>query len=309
MTKTSKTIVFFGNERLATGVTTSAPVLRSLIKDGYQVSAVIANYEPSLSRSARDLEIAAIAQAHDIPVHLPRKISDVTHVIHQLKPDVGVLVAYGKIIPQSVINQFPYGIINVHPSLLPKHRGPTPIESVILSGEPETGVSIMQLEAAMDAGPVFTQQRHSLSGAESKQQLADDLAGIGSQLILDTLSAVLQGTASPKAQNSIAATYDKILTKADGIIDWTKPAGQLEREVRAFLEWPKSRATIAGKDVVITAAQVTTDNGTSGDILVKDKQLLVHCGKGSLRILRLIPAGKKEMTAESFINGHKNLLK
>src|SRR5438128_402621 len=139
MTKTSKTIVFFGNERLATGVTTSAPVLAALIKTGYKVAAVVTNYEVGTSRKSRDLEIAEIAKTNNIPLLIPDKLIEIKDQLSKFGASVAVLVAYGKLVPQEVIDIFPKGIVNIHPSLLPRHRGPTPIETAILEGDSKTG--------------------------------------------------------------------------------------------------------------------------------------------------------------------------
>ncbi|MGC1176964.1 MAG: methionyl-tRNA formyltransferase, partial [Candidatus Saccharimonadales bacterium] len=153
MKKTSKKIVFFGNERLATGVTTEVWTLRQLLEEGYVIAAVVvAQKNTGPSRSARPLEIVALAEKHHIPVLSPEKPADIAEKLQAFGADIGVLVAYGKIVPQSVIDIFPAGIVNIHPSLLPKHRGPTPIESAILNGDEETGVSLMKLTAQMDTG-------------------------------------------------------------------------------------------------------------------------------------------------------------
>jgi methionyl-tRNA formyltransferase len=308
MKKTSKTVVFFGNERLATGVSTTAPTLQALIKAGYHVAAVVANFERAVSRSARDLEIAAIAEQHGIPVLLPNKPADIADELRAFNADAAVLVAYGKIVPQSVIDRFSGGILNIHPSLLPLHRGPTPLESVILDGSTETGVSVMQLAAKMDAGPVFAQRTVPLTGKETKQELADRLISIGANMIIDVLPTVLDGSANPKPQHDAVATYDNLIDKTVGVIDWTKSAAQLERQIRAYAVWPKSHTQLAGKDVAITSAKIIKQSGAPGQISINGTSLIVHCGQDSLEITSLTPAGKKEMTAESFINGHKELL-
>lgn len=302
-------LVFFGNERLATGVSTTAPTLRALINGGYRVTAVVSNFERPKSRSARDLEVAEVAQRHNIPVLLPKKLAEIQDDLKALQAEVGVLVAYGQIVPQSVIDLFPRGIINIHPSLLPLHRGPTPIESVILAGETTTGVSIMQLSAKMDEGPVFAQSEVLLTGDETKQALADQLLTIGGQMIIDLLPSILSGTLAPKPQVG-EPTYDQLITKADGQIDWQKPAEQLAREIRAFAGWPRSQTTLVGYSVVITKAHVAPFNHPpatpgSADITAEPGIIIVECGRGSLGIERLIPAGKKEMTAGDFVNGHK----
>jgi methionyl-tRNA formyltransferase len=155
MTNTSKTILFFGNERLVSGLSsTDAPILSGLIEQGYNVAAVISHHSESRSRKNRPLEVAAIAEAHGIPVLTPDRPADIYDELAFFHADAAVLSAYGRIVPQKIIDLFPLGIINIHPSLLPKYRGPTPIESAVVNGDKETGVSIMSLSAEMDAGPV-----------------------------------------------------------------------------------------------------------------------------------------------------------
>jgi methionyl-tRNA formyltransferase len=225
--------------------------------------------------------------------------------IRNFKADIGVLVAYGQIVPQEIIDVFPRGIVNIHPSLLPKHRGSIPIEGVILNGEHITGVSLMALSAKMDAGPIYAQEKVVLIGNETKAQLARKFSKIGQDLLLDNLPAILDGTLEPRPQNDTEATYDKQITKQDGIIDWHKPALQLEREVRAYEGWPRSRTKLGGKDIVITKAHIAEGSGTPGEIWRQNKTLGIFTSEGVLVVDSLIPSGKKEMTAESFLAGYQ----
>lgn len=311
-------LVFFGNERLATGVTTTAPTLKALINAGHKVVAVVSNYERGTSRNARELEIQAVAEKHGIPVLLPENPADIIDQLKNFNADVAVLVAYGRIVPQNIIDVFPKGIINIHPSLLPMHRGPTPIESVILDGSAATGVSVMQLVKAMDAGPVFMQTQVELSGTETKQELADHLLEIGGKMIIELLPGILDGSVLAKPQNDSTATYDKMITKEDGRIDWTKSAEFLEREIRAYAEWPKSYTTLAGIDLIVTKVHVVLGQSEPiGKIfkvaaenmdLDNNGLLFAQTAEELLAIDFLKPAGKKEMTAKEFIAGYgKNL--
>ncbi len=305
MKQTSEPIVFFGNERIATGVTTTTPILRSLLEAGYPIAAVVANHEAARSRNARSLEVAALAAEYDIPVLLPERPKDILEELRSYGAVAGVLVAYGRIIPQSVIDIFPRGIINIHPSLLPKHRGPTPLESVILDGSAVTGVSIMELAKEMDAGPVYAQSEYELTGTETKQQLADDLSEIGSAMLLEILPGILDGSVVALPQGHDAATYDKLISRNDGVLDCTKPAAILEREVRAYAQWPKSRLRLGTTDVVVTAAAVAElGKATPGKLMPEKKRLFIGTGQDWLEVLRLKPAGKAEMTAEAFLNGY-----
>jgi methionyl-tRNA formyltransferase len=313
-------IIFFGNERLATGVTTTAPTLQTLIDTGYDVVAVVSHYERSKSRNARKLEIAAVAETHKIPLLLPEKPADIIDELQAYNATLGVLVAYGKIVPQRVIDVFPRGIVNIHPSLLPLHRGPTPLESVILEGATETGVSIMALAQAMDAGPVYDQTRLTLRGNETKQELADLLIGHGKNLLTEALPGIIDGSLPGQPQDDGQATYDALISKEDGEMDFSKPALQLEREIRAYAEWPKSRTTIAGKEVVVTAGHVldpgAADNfgnysnhkPTSEPFATADGKIGLPTADSILAVDMLKPAGKQEMTAAAFLTGYGHLL-
>jgi len=298
-------ILFFGNERLGTGLATTAPTLRALIEADYKITGVVvAQNEIGKSRQQREQEVVQLANQHGIPVFAPSKLADIADDLSAMKADVAVLVAYGKIVPQSIIDIFPNGIVNIHPSLLPKHRGPTPIESVIKNGESETGVSLMQLAAKMDAGPVYAQQTITLTGNETKQALADQLQLLGTKMLLQNLHAILDGSLTPTEQDDTIATYDQKISKADSILDFNKSANDLERHIRAYAGWPRTRTTINDIEVIITSSHISHTNGTSGSLWLENRQLGIHCNKGTLIIDSLIPVGKKEMSAQAFLAGY-----
>ena len=303
-------LIFFGNERLATGVRTTAATLESLVKAGYEIAAVVSNFERGQSRSARALEIAEVAEAHHIPVLLPDKPTDILDQLRSFEATAAILVAYGRIVPQSIIDIFPRGIINIHPSLLPLHRGPIPIESVILDGSTETGVSLMSLTKAMDAGPVYGQSKVSLDGTETKQALADKLLDIGGSMLIELLAGILNGAIVAQPQDEAQATYDKLITKDAGLIDWQKSAQQLAREIRAYAEWPKSRTVLGGKEVIITQAHAhpnesASDEPGSSSVGKQSGTIMVNTGAGVLCVGRLKPAGKPEMSAAAFLAGNQ----
>lgn len=303
----SKKILFFGNERLATGVTTKTPVIKSLLKAGYEIAAIIiAPLKDNPSRSKRQLEIVQVAQEHAIPLLEIDSLKNELDSLKQYNATIGILVAYGKIVPQSIIDMLPKGIINLHPSLLPKHRGPTPVESVILAGETLTGVSLMQLVAAMDAGPVYDQVNLEINGRMDKQQLADQLGAIGAERLIKLLPAILSGQAIPKAQDDNTATYDHKISQDNAKLDFTKPADLLVREVTAFYGWPRSRAIINNQPVVITQAHALSDLSTSqpGKIWLQDNNWGFETSDGVLIIDKLIPAGGKEMSGADYLRGH-----
>lgn len=301
----SKRIVFFGNERLGIGLGTKVPVLRALLANDYEIAAVIvAQNGGSKSRNNRSLEIEEVADANGIPVLSPNNLEDIKSDLVNMRAKAGVLIAYGKIIPKNIIDIFPRGIINIHPSLLPLHRGPIPIESVILNNEKETGVSLMQLTDKMDAGPVYAQEKINLSGTEYKDELAEKLVNLGSKLLIEKLPYVLNGTLEPVKQNSSLATYDKLIKKSDGELDFTKTASDLERQVRAFVGWPRSKANIGSNEIIVTRAHVTKASGTPGTLYFEGDYFGVHCQENTLIIDTLIPAGKKEMSGSEFLLGY-----
>lgn len=307
--KTSSNLIFFGNERLSTGFTPNgAPVLESLLAAGYTISAVVANYEQGRSRNARELEVAAVAKAHNIPVLLPKKLRDIRDELAAYNAQAGILVAYGKIIPQSIIELFPKGIVNIHPSLLPLYRGPTPIEQALLDNPAETGVSIMALAKEMDAGPIYAQVHIPLSGDETKQALTEKLLFAGRDLLLEQLPYILEG-ALPTPQIESDATYCQLISKTDGNLHFDEPASVLERKIRAFATWPQTRASLHLADgtelpVIITQATVKSLQLPNGTLQIDKNELLVGTTKNTLSISRLKVPGKKEMTAADFIRGY-----
>jgi len=297
MTHTSKTIVFFGTDEF------SAVSLRELIERGFTIGAVVTKPD---SRKGRGRELQAslvkqIALENNIPVWQPLKMVEIAESIEALntsgeKP-TGVLVSYGKIIPQPIIDLFEPGIINVHPSLLPKYRGPSPVESAILHGDTETGVSIMQLSAAMDAGPVYKQVFFSLNDTETAPELEQKLAALGAQELVTILPSIMNGTLQPEPQDDSIASYCKLLSKDDSILDpTTVTAEQAERQVRAYLAYPKTKVTIAGHLVVVTKAHLTSESASILDVQCSDGRFL--------SIDELIGPSGRVMNAKAFLNGY-----
>lgn len=298
MTHTSKTILFFGTDDF------SAVSLHELIERGFRIGAVITKPD---SRKGRGRELQAplvkqIADEHGIDVWQPEKMSEITKKIKALTEEngekpAGVLVSYGKIIPQSIINLFEPGIINVHPSLLPKYRGPSPVESAILNGDMETGVSIMQLSSDMDAGPVYKQVVFRLNDTETTPDLEQKLAALGAQELVTILPSILNGSLLPAEQHHSVATYCRLLKKEDGILkSETLTAEQAERRVRAFIAYPKTKVTITDHPVIITKAHVQSFGSTVLDIECRDGQFL--------SVDELIGPSGKAMNAKAFLNGY-----
>ena len=291
-------ILFFGNERLVSGLSsTDAPILRGLIDGGYHVKAVVSHHSDTRSRNARSLEVADIAAEHGIPVLLPNRPIDIYDQLADFHADVAILVAYGRLIPQKIIDLFPLGIINVHPSLLPHYRGPTPIESPILNGDTTTGVSIMQLTAGMDDGPVYAQREFPIAETDTKFDVYAKASAESADLLFSVLPDILDGSLQPTPQDESKATYSKLLLKSDGVLDvTTTPARQAERQVRAYLGFPKTKVTVLGKSIVITKAHVSMQQKTPLDIL---------CADGAfLSIDELVAPSGKTMSGLAFLKGY-----
>lgn len=297
MTPSGRKLIFFGNERLVSGLDhTETPVLRSLIEAGYEICAVVANDSGTRSRKPRPLEVAELAKSHGIPVFLPERPMDIYDELRAFGADAGVLVAYGRIVPQKLIDLFPFGIINIHPSLLPRYRGPSPIESAIANGDESTGVSIMSLSAKMDAGPVYHQVEFHLPTYETAPHLSQKLATLAATELIATLPKIFDGSLKPVGQDETKATYCQLITKADAKLDpSTQTAEQAERLIRAYKAFPRARLNIAGHDVIILRAHLS-DAMSNG--------LDVPFTQGILSIDELIAPSGKTMTAEAFIKGY-----
>jgi len=302
MKKMSETIVFFGSGPVA------AESLRLLAQD-FTIEAVVT--KPRAAHHKGDVPVLAVADELGLKAATAtdKKSLDALFAEKPFQSRVGILIDFGIIVSQAVIDYFPLGIINSHFSLLPEWRGADPITFSILSGQQRTGVSLMLLVAAMDEGPLLGYGEYDLPPAITTPKLTADLIQLSYELLKVIVPAYVAGQAAPRLQElSATPTYSRKLTKADGILDWHKPARRLEREIRAFIDWPKSRATLGHVEVIITGAHVSEHRGTPGEIVIDGKQLLVYCGEGALTIDKLKPIGKKEMTGESFIAGYKQLL-
>jgi len=298
MNKISKTIVFFGTDSF------SVVALQELISSNYKISAVITKPDSKSGRGQKIKapEVKELALKNGITVLQPVNISDINKDLISLGPNIiGIAVSFGKIIPKSTLDLFNLGIINVHPSLLPLYRGPSPIESAIKNGDKQTGVSIMRLTPEMDAGPIYGVVNYNLLGNETRPELYETLAKIGTTKLIELLPNIINGSIQPILQDNTKATYCKLMDKKEA---WIKPAqvtaAEAERIVRAHLNFPKTKTNIIGNDIIITKAHVSIQQETSVDILCKDKKYL--------SIDELVTANGRKMSIKDFLNGHKNNL-
>jgi len=299
---TSKTILFFGTDAF------SAPALTALIDVGYSIAAVVTKPD---SRSGRGQHLQApivkqIAEAHDIPVWQPASLNDIAADIAALGDVAGVLSSYGKIIPADIIALFSPGIINIHPSLLPLLRGPSPIETTILSGDHVSGISIMKLTERMDAGPLYVQQEIGLTGTETSAELYESMASQGAALLIASLDAILDGHAEASAQDESLASYTRLLKKEDSLIDPSSfTATDIERRVRAFITYPKTKVVIGKQLITVLKARAIFESTVAGAGAGASAGLIMTCQNESLlEIEELIGPSGKKMTGQAFKNGY-----
>lgn len=294
MKNTLKTIVFFGTDEH------SLITLQSLVEAGYNISAVVTKPDSKQGRGQKLTapDVKKFAIEHGINVLQPSKVSDINDNIQSLGNQlIGILVSFGKLIPESTISLFDYGIINIHPSLLPIYRGPSPIESAIKNNDSQTGVSIMKLTAGMDSGPIFGQTIYKLSGQETRPEMYEKLFKAGTATLLELLPSILDNTIQPTPQDEEKASYCKLLSKEDTFL---KPemttANQAECLVRAYLDFPRTKISIFEKDIIISKAHVADEQKTPLDILCSDNKYL--------SIDELIAPSGRTMSAKDFLNGY-----
>lgn len=302
-------ITFFGSGPVA------AKSLKLLHKI-FKIEAVVTKPRPAHHKEA--FPVIETAKELELPIYTVTNKQELSELI-ATKPftsKLGVLIDFGIIVSRDVIDYFPLGIINSHFSILPEWRGADPITFAVLSGQKDTGVSLMLLVEKMDEGPLLAFGKYTLPDNITTPLLTEHLIHFSAQMLEQELPKYVKTKkTSPQSATGRKASYSRKLTKADGVIDWQKPALVIEREIRAFIEWPGSRTQLANKDIIITKARAVpsapkdTKPGEINAVVPEVGEIAVTAGNGSsLWIERLKPAGKKEMSAKEFINGHKDLL-
>jgi methionyl-tRNA formyltransferase len=300
-------IIFFGTAELA------CASLEALHRaSGFEMIAIVT--QPDKPRG-RKMEVQPSA-VKSLAVHLglavlqPKRARDESFLteIRTLAPHLLIVVAYGQILPKTLLDIPKYGCLNVHTSLLPKHRGAAPIQWAILDGDTETGVTIMKMDAGLDTGPILTQEKTTIGPNETSETLHDRLAEIGARLLVTTISPYIDGRISPVPQPE-GATYARKIDKSDGAIDWTEPAEIIARKIRAFTPWPGAfsfvETSAAKRMLKIWQAEIVPESGPPGAVLRADRTgMVVACGRDALLVASLQPEGRKRMSAQDFLTGH-----
>ena len=299
-------IVFMGTPDFA------VPSLEALVAAGHQVCGVFSQPDKPVGRhqnKTKPTPVKTSALAHGIPVFQPETLRDGAALaqLKELAPELVVVAAYGRILPDDILALPPMGCINVHSSLLPKYRGAAPINWAILNGERETGVTIMYMAKELDAGDILHVLKTDIDPQEDAQALTARLAELGAQALSETVEQLRAGTAHRTVQDHSAYTYAPMLTKDMGVIDWTKPAGHIHNQVRGLIPWPCASTELGGATVKIFRTEVLGDTGKApGTVAAAGKAgINVACGDGHLlRILELQPQGGRRMAAADYLRGH-----
>ncbi len=295
-------ILFMGTPDFA------VPALEALAKSEHTVCAVFT--QPDKPRGRKMIltppDVKVCAEKLGIPVFQPESMrtNEALEEVKMLNPDVAVVAAYGQILPKSVLDIPKYGCVNIHGSLLPKYRGAAPIQQSVLNGDRITGVTTMLMDVGLDTGDILLKKETEIGENETSGELFDRLAVLGAELILETLSLLEKGEIQPQRQDDSLATHTSKITKSLSPIDFTKPARDVHNKIRGLNPWPAATAKICGKKVKIHSSKLSKLSGEPGTILCT-RPLVVACGKNAVEIIELQPDGKKRMSAEAFVAGHK----
>lgn len=283
------------------------PTLSSLHNE-HQLLAVVCQPDrrAGRGRTLRPPAVKRFALEHGLPLLQPGRIAepDVLEQLTNLRPQLIVVAAYGQILPQALLDVPSVGSINVHASLLPRWRGASPIQAAILQGDPLTGITIMEMDAGMDTGPILSQAELAIDPRETGGSLSAKLAPLGARLLIETLPGYADGSLQPMAQDESLATVAPLLRKADGALDFDQPAIDLERRVRAFQPWPGAYLMWNGLRLAVRAARHLPDSGSiAGVVLQHESYPAVGTSDGSLILEQVQPAGRQVMSGAAFLNG------
>lgn len=281
----------------------SVPVLNALVEAGHEIAAVYCQPPRPAGRGKKDrpTPVHARAEALGLEVRHPTSLrnEEAQHDFAALNADIAVVVAYGLILPQAVLDAPKQGCLNIHASLLPRWRGAAPIHRAIMAGDAETGICIMQMEAGLDTGPVLMRKATAIGATETTGELHDRLSAMGAELIVHALQRI--DSLTPEAQPEDGVTYAQKIDKAEAQIDWTRPAGDVDRQIRGLSPFPGAWTMIGTERVKLLGSCLSDQRGTAGMAL--DNAFTIACGSGAVTITRAQRAGKGAQDTETFLRG------
>ena len=290
-------VVFMGTPEF------SVPVLDALVDAGHEIAAVYCQPPRPAGRGKKERPTPVHARAEELELEVRHPVSlkgaEEQEAFAALGAEVAVVVAYGLILPQAILDAPARGCLNIHASLLPRWRGAAPIHRAIMAGDAETGICIMQMEAGLDTGPVLSTVRTPIGAEETTAQLHDRLSAIGAALIVETLDRLDDLPAETQPEDGV--TYADKIDKSEARVDWTRPAAEVDRLIRGLSPFPGAWTEIGGQRVKLLASRLATGSGAPGEVL--DGALTVACGEGAVSLLRLQRAGKGAQDAETFLRG------
>jgi methionyl-tRNA formyltransferase len=302
----------------------AVPTLRRLVESEHEVVAVYTqpDRQAGRGRTLTPPPAKEWALAHGLTVRQPRRVSapDAVEELAALEPDCIVIAAYGQILKQPVLDVPPRHVLNVHASLLPRHRGAAPIAAAILAGDAETGVTIMQVELALDSGPILAARAVPITDHDTTGSLTERLAEAGADLLMEVLPDWLSGTLEPRLQDDSLATYAPPVQKEDALIDWSLSAVEIWRRVRAYSPWPVAFTTLRDQQLrILEAWPLAGDAGDgpgavvpcpspAGESVAAEAAFAVQTGEGLLAVLRVQRAGRRAMTSADFLRGERDLM-
>lgn len=296
-------IVFMGTPDFA------IPALRALLET-HEVVLVVTQPDKPAGRKKRLMPppVKLLADEAGVTVIQPgsARTPEFLEQVRAAKADVAVVVAYGKLLPTSVLESFPHGCINIHGSLLPKYRGAAPIQWAVIDGEQETGVSIMRLDEGMDTGPVLLTKRIAIGPEDTAGSMFEKLAPLGADAICEALDGLAAGTLEAKAQPEVGASHAAMLKKKDGLVDWSGDAAVVAARIRGLDPWPGAFTPYAGGNLKLFGARACEGSGEPGTILAYDASgMKVACGSGACLVIEVQAPGKKRMGADVFARGRR----
>jgi methionyl-tRNA formyltransferase len=299
-------LVFCGTPQFA------VPTLNALVRAGHTLELVVTQPDRPSGRG-RNVSLSAVKQRANelgLPISQPETLKanlEFKQRIESLRPDAIVVVAYGRIIPRSMLAVPRFGNLNVHASLLPKYRGAAPIQWAIAKGEKQTGITIIRLDEGLDTGPILLQRELAIESDDTALTLAPRLAELGAALMIEALPGIEAGTLEPVPQDHSRSSLAPLLKKEDGRIDFGRTAEDIHNRLRGFQPWPGTYTRFRGKHLEITNAQAVagSPSGRAGTLTLQGERLFVNCGAGTaLEIFELQPEGKRQMSAREFIHGY-----